>query len=293
VQDEDFQEQDYNEPLYRETAQEPQTASTVPTPDDPPWNSWIAFLVWGLSVAFVIFIPSFFVIPYIVGQGVSLNDSTQLAEIATKDPTAILLQILGIIPAHILTLVIAWLVITNFNKHSFFETVGWRWGGFNIWYIILATIAFYALAAGLTLYFGEQDHELLRILRSSRTVVYVVAFMATFTAPLVEEVIYRGILYSAFQRSFGVVWAVVVVTLLFASVHFWQYQSSPVALLMILTLSLALTLIRAKTGNLLPCFVLHTIFNGLQAALMIAQPYFPEIPVQAPEKASIIFRLLN
>jgi uncharacterized protein len=292
VQNEDIQ-QDYNEPLYRDLAREQQTALTVPTPDNPPWNSFVAFLVWGLSVAFIIFIPSFFVIPYIVGQGVDLNDSARLAEIARNDSTAILLQIVGIIPAHILTLAVAWFVITNFNKHSFFEMVGWRWGGFNIWYVILTTIAFYALAVGLTLYFGEQDHELLRILRSSRTVVYIVAFMATFTAPLVEEVIYRGILYSAFQRSFGVVWAVVVVTFLFASVHFWQYQSSPVALLMILSLSLALTLIRAKTGNLLPCFVLHTIFNGLQAALMIAQPYFPELPVQAPEKASVIFRLFN
>jgi membrane protease YdiL (CAAX protease family) len=42
---------------------------------------------------------------------------------------------------------------------------------------------------------------------------------------------------------------------------------------MICLLSLALTLIRARTGNLLPCIVLHTVFNGIQSLLLILQPY--------------------
>lgn len=260
-------------------------------PDNPPWNNVIAILAWLVSVLLIVFVPPFFLIPYVATQNISLSDSAALSNFAMNDPTAILLQILGIIPAHILTFALAWFIITNFNKRPFFETVGWNWGGFNIWYSILTVIGFFILAIGLTAIFGEQDHELQRILRSSRTAVYVVAIMATFTAPMVEEIIYRGILYSAFQRSVGAVWAIVSVTFLFAVVHFPQYQSSPVALLMILSLSLVLTLIRAKTGNLLPCFVLHTIFNGLQSILMILQPMLPEKP-QSVENAAIVFHLI-
>jgi membrane protease YdiL (CAAX protease family) len=50
--------------------------------------------------------------------------------------------------------------------------------------------------------------------------------MATFTAPIVEEVIYRGILYSAFQRARGSGVAIAAVTLLFALVHVPQYYPS-------------------------------------------------------------------
>jgi Predicted metal-dependent membrane protease len=292
VQNENIQNPDYIEPIQQKPEKKPD-AALAPTPNNPPWNSGTAFLTWLLSVIFIIFIPSFFLIPYILQSGINLNDSAQLAEMAQNDPTAILFQMVGIIPAHILTFIAAWLVVTNFNKHSFFKTIGWEWGGFNVWYCIVITIAFFILGMVLTLIFGEQDHELQRILRSSRAVVYVVAFMATFTAPIVEELIYRGILFSAFQRTVGVVWAVVVVTFLFASVHFWQYQSSPVALLLILALSLVLTLIRAKTGNLLPSFALHTVFNGLQALFMILQPILPEIPAQTEEKTAFIFRLFN
>src|SRR6478609_4855946 len=107
------------------------------------------------------------------------------------------------------------------------------------------------------------------MLASSRVVVFLVAFMATFTAPIVEEVVYRGILYSAFQRARGPVLATVAVTLLFASVHVPQYYPSYSTIGLLVLLGLILTLIRARTNNLLPCIVLHTIFNGLQSVLLI------------------------
>jgi hypothetical protein len=37
-----------------------------------------------------------------------------------------------------------------------------------------------------------------------------------------------------------------------------------------------LTLIRVYTKNLLPCIVLHTIFNAFQSLLLIFEPYLQE-----------------
>lgn len=243
-----------------------------PSPNNPPWNSLTAFGIWFLSIIFITVIPTVGIFVYAVSNGMKLN-SPDFAAVIQKDATAILVNIALVIPAHILTMIVAWMVITRFNKYSFTEMIGWKWGGFNILYIIAIVIGFYVLAAILTSYFGEQEHELTKILKSSRNAVYFVAFMATFTAPLVEETIYRGILYSAFQRTFGIPLAVVAVTALFAGVHFYQYWDSPVALSLVTLLSLALTLIRVKSDNLLPCIVLHTIFNGVQSLLLIVEPY--------------------
>lgn len=244
-----------------------------PSPDNPPWNSLTALLSWIGSVFFLLLCTNIFVGIYLFNQNLPLSDAKTVQDFITTDPTALLIQVASVVPAHILTLILAWAVITRLGKYSFKEMIGWKWGGFKFIYIIGIVVGFYVLAGLLGWLFGEQEHELTRILKSSRNAVYIVAFMATFTAPLVEEAIYRGILYPAFQQSFGIPLAVITVTGLFAGVHFIQYWNSPVALVLITLLSLVLTLIRVKTGNLLPCIVLHTIFNGIQSILLLIEPY--------------------
>ncbi|MCA1625896.1 MAG: CPBP family intramembrane metalloprotease [Acidobacteria bacterium] len=261
-----------------------------PTPNNPPWNSWLAFLVWLASIAFILILPNLFVVPYILKQGIDLSDQAVLAEFVQSDATAVLLSVLAVIPAHILTLALAWVVITKFNKFSFRKALGWRSGGFNVWAYFLILGGFFILASIVSYYFPEQDNDLLKILRSSRTAVYIVAFLATFTAPLVEEVVYRGVLYSALQRSFRIPYAVLLVTFLFALVHVPQYYPSYSTIFLICLLSLILTLVRVRTKNLLPCIILHTIFNGVQSLFLILQPYL-NLEDASKQAASIIYFL--
>ena len=229
--------------------------------------------VWLLSIALIIVFPLVLLFTYLIKLNFNLTDRAALAEFAKTDATAILLQILAIIPAHIFTLLVAWLIVTRFNKFPFRETLGWQWNGFNIWTCLIILGGFFILAAVASYYFPEQENDFLRLLKSSRTVVYIVAFLATFTAPLVEEVVYRGILYSAFQRTVGVPAAVALVTFLFALVHVPQYYPSYSTIILLCLLSLILTLIRVRTKNLLPCIALHTVFNGVQSLLLILQPF--------------------
>jgi membrane protease YdiL (CAAX protease family) len=179
----------------------------------------------------------------------------------------------AIIPAHFFTIIFAWLIVTRRGRFSFSETLGFRSGGIRWWHYAGLTVVFFGLAALVGTYFPENDNELLRVLRSSRTAVYVVAFMATFTAPLIEEVIYRGLLFSAFQRATGAVTAIAFVTFIFALVHVPQYYESPTTLMLLLVLSFALTMMRAVSGNLLPCIIFHTIVNGIQSVGLILAPY--------------------
>lgn len=251
-------------------------AETQPTPDNPPWGSWAALGVWAASIAFVVIFPMIFVFPYLATSGL-ISQRDQLVTILKTDPTAVFLQILAIIPAHLFTIALAWFFVTGNRKYSFREMLGWEWGGFRIYHAVLISVFFYAVALGAVTIFGDIENDFDIMLKSSRYVIYVVAFFAVFTAPIVEEVVYRGMLYSAFQRSLGKVLAVLLVTFIFAGVHALQYSKDATpdyaVMSVLLLLSLTLTIIRVKTGNLLPCIVLHTVFNAFQSIIMIAEPF--------------------
>lgn len=249
------------------------------SPNNPPWNSFQALLLWIFSISVIFILPMLLIIPYLLKQNVSFSDIESFSK-AVMEPGAILIQIAAIIPAHILTIIAAWFLITKYNKFSFTKMLGWNWAGYNWWQVILFMFGLLAVVFGFAVamnqIFGQQDNDLLKILRSSRYAVFLVAFMATFSAPLVEEVVYRGVLYSAFQRTFNVPIAVLLVTFVFALVHFPQYWGDYATLTTLIFLSLILTLIRVKTNSLLLCILLHFLINGIQSILLILQPYLPE-----------------
>jgi uncharacterized protein len=263
----------------------------APSPDNPPWQSWEAIGVWIASVLFIVIIPAIFLLPYLAMNGVQLTDSEALVEFVKTDAMSIVVQILAIIPAHLLTVALAWLVVTRGKRFSFKEMLGWRSGGFAWWQYIVVLVGFGLIAVAVSNLIPEQENELLRILKSSRLAVYVVAIVATLTAPFVEELVYRGVLYSAFQRALGVPAAFLLVTFLFAIVHVPQYWPSFSTIILLTLLSLILTSIRVKTGNLLPCVIFHTLFNGLQSLLLIFEPYLRQFEQQEP--LSFIFWLLR
>jgi membrane protease YdiL (CAAX protease family) len=166
----------------------------------------------------------------------------------------------------------AWLIATRWRKFSFFRMMGWQRGGFAWWHYIVILVAFFMMSAVVSSLVPEQDNDLIRMLKSSRSAVYIVAFVATFTAPFVEEVVYRGMLYSAFQRAMGIPAAFILTTFLFALVHVPQYFPSYSTIFLLTVLSLTLTAIRVKTDNLMPCVVLHTLFNGIQSMFLLMEP---------------------
>ncbi len=248
--------------------------------NNPPWNTPVAFGLWFASVILIVILQMLFVFPYVASQNVNFNDQQSFMTFVSNDPTAIFLQIAAVVPAHIITLIIAWLIITRINKYSFKEMLGWHWGGYNWWQTALWTVFLvgivFAMAITMTYIYGDSENDLDKILKSSRYAVFLVAILATFSAPLVEEVVYRGVLYSALQRTTNIPIAVIMVTFVFAVVHFFQYWGDQATIITITFLSLLLTLIRVKTNSLLPCIFFHFVINGIQSFFLILQPYLPE-----------------
>jgi uncharacterized protein len=183
------------------------------------------------------------------------------------------LSIASTLPAHLITLLICWRVVTAGGRRSFWQTLGWSWHTQFKW---VHAVALAFLMMGLSFLIvkvlPDQETDLDKILKMGVTVRILVASLAVLTAPLVEEVVYRGVLYTGIERAWGKSTGVILVTLLFAGVHYFQYQASYAALALITSLSLVLTLLRAATGRLLPCIATHLVYNGLNAVFLLLAP---------------------
>ena len=77
-------------------------------------------------------------------------------------------------------------------------------------------------------------------------------------APIVEELIFRGIIFSGFQRIYPASWAIFFSALLFALFHLNPWQLGPTFLL-----GLLLGFIRLRTGSLLAAMFTHALHNGM------------------------------
>ncbi len=268
---------------------EPAIVPVEPTPNNPPWGSLEGVGLWVASILAILIIPTLFLLPYLATIQPPITENEQLVEFAKTDPTSVFLQIVAIIPAHLLTILLAWLIVTKGRKYSFKEMLGWQTGGFRWWHYLIVLGSFFVLAAVVGSLVPEKENDLIRMLQSSRSAVYIIAFVATFTAPFVEEVVYRGVLYSAFQRALGVPAAFALVTFLFAIIHVPQYWPSYSTIFLLGVLSIILTAIRVKTNNLLPCIILHTLFNGIQSVFLLAEPLLPKPELQQQAAAFLHF----
>lgn len=204
-----------------------------------------------------------------------------------NDKTLLFLSVLGVIPAHILTFLIAYLIVTGWRNYPFAKTLGlsWppSWGPIKGAVICgLIAVALFGGGALITQFFPGDKTQLDLLIESSNGARVVTAFLAVVTAPLVEEIVYRGILYPAIARVLGSVVGIALVSLLFASVHVIQYWNNLAVIGVITLVSITLTSVRAYTRRLLPCLLIHLVFNGIQAVIILLYPFLPK-PEAAPQ----------
>ncbi|HVS21438.1 MAG TPA: hypothetical protein VHD88_06295, partial [Pyrinomonadaceae bacterium] len=166
-----------------EIVEQPAASATV-DPNNPPWSFPQALLTWFLSVALLL-VPQVFALAYVAYH---YQGTTPTKEIVFADKTFVLILLFGLLPVHALTLALAWAVVTRFGKVSAAKVLGWSWpAGFGIWKSVGLAIVLFPLALFISNKFGGQETDIERILESSRAAALLTAFLATATAPLVEE----------------------------------------------------------------------------------------------------------
>jgi len=298
-------------------------------PDRPTWGVGSALAVWFASLLLVIFVPLVFLIPYASYRGIAFQPGSPdywpaVGQFAIADKGAVLVQVLALLPIHILTFLLVWALVTRFGKQSFKEAIGWGWPpNLRSWVgpalcVVLGAVMFVIGMVTAKLLGADTPTQLEQIVKSSYAARLALVVLAVGTAPFVEEFIYRGVLYSALRRGVGtlgtlilgtfnielepaarervgVVGAVILVLALFTMIHVPQYWPNIGVIAAVGILSFVLTVVRAYSGKLLPCIVIHLVFNGIQAVLLLVEPYaqrfLPTVPAP-PDPASIILSLM-
>jgi uncharacterized protein len=241
-----------------------------------PWLEVLrAVLIWIMSVALLLFVPVIVALPYIIYRWVNFGPISpkELAE----DKTLLFLSVLGILPTHLLTLVLTWLILRAGGLRPFWKSVGFEWPqnmsrSMATLLSLMTALVLLALAWLVTTLYGGGETQLDLLVKSSLPARFATAFVAVFTAPLIEELIYRGVLYPAIEKAAGVGVAIGVVSLLFAGVHVFQYINNIAVIIVITLLSFTLTTARAVTGKVLPSFIMHLVFNGIQSLILVLAP---------------------
>jgi membrane protease YdiL (CAAX protease family) len=254
-------------------------------PNNPPWGVAQALLTWVTSLALLLVVPLLAVVPYILYRTILFGSDK--AETLLADKNFIFISILGIFPTHILLFLVIWLVVTNRGRRPFWQTIGWSWPeNFGPWKSILLAVGLLFVGWLMTQLFGGGETQLDQLINSSYKARVATAILAVATGPLVEELLYRGVLYAAFQRALGVFGAVVIVSGLFAGVHVFQYYNNLGVIAVISLLSVALTMVRARTGKLLPSFFVHLAFNGIQSVFLVIQPIVQKLQHGTDQKTA-------
>ena len=278
-------DQEWAAPPAPTSGQDIQSPPT-PGPSDT-WLTWLevgkAVVLWATSFFLLLFVPLIVALPYAVYRIVQLG--ADAAQTLPTDKLLLFFSVLGILPAHLLTLTVIWAVISAGGRKPFWKTIGFEWpeglspSVTTIACTMLALVLF-GLAQLVTYIYGERKTDLDLLIESSVYARIATAFMATATAPLVEEVIYRGVLYRALEKAAGIAVAIPVVSLLFAGVHVWQYRNNVAVIIVITVLSIVLTVSRALTKRMLPAFIIHLAFNGIQSILIVLGGFIDTDPTR-------------
>lgn len=139
--------------------------------------------------------------------------------------------------------------------------VGWVWSGYN--YLWKAFIAGTSLGL-IMLLFSEGNIYPTFINNKSTTKGFELLWMIIsilLFAPIIEEYLFRGILYAGFTNSWNKDLSSILITILFVLMHLPAADYKIIPLFSILVLALITLIFRRKSGVLAPSIMVHFSYN--------------------------------
>lgn len=143
--------------------------------------------------------------------------------------------------------------------------VGYALVGFGLYFLLYLLVLNVVQAIVPTLNL-EQEQQLGFEQAVRGYELILVAISLVILPPLVEEILFRGFLYSGLKRKWHTPWAVIVTSLVFAAAHLQFGSGAPllwVAAIDTFVLSLVLINLRELTDSLWPSILLHALKNGI------------------------------
>jgi membrane protease YdiL (CAAX protease family) len=168
----------------------------------------------------------------------------------------------------------SWILYLTYRSLQKYSSQGFlsamRFGSFGepFWKIIILPVVIgiiFAYASSWIILTRDIQPQtpLSELVDSTQSSFWMMVFLLTavFIAPLVEELIFRGYLFSVLKQTKGLRLAVFITAFSFAVLHMGQYWGDWAAILMVGLLGFVLTGLRAWTKTTLASVILHYVYN--------------------------------
>ena len=153
---------------------------------------------------------------------------------------------------------------------------GWRnLIGWQPWTPLKASRLFWSVVAAMIVYGLGADVLVAKLYPPSKEWVNLPAgplwaasfvTMAVVAAPVAEELLFRGWLYTALRGRIGVRAGILLSSVLFALAH---WEKTHIYALAVFPVGLALGFIRERTGSLRASMAAHAAYNGAASVLLV------------------------
>lgn len=170
--------------------------------------------------------------------------------------------------------------VTLYYKSSFLSTLKWKkLSAHNTLRYLLGGAALSLVVMVVPPLLPEKKTFPLEKMFNSPSSAYAIAVFAVLIAPFMEELLFRGLLFSFFEKHGGLTFAIVSTAILFAGLHIPEYWGAWNHVIMILIVGLTFSMVRGMTGSVTPSFALHLAYNGtLMLLLFLQTQHFHRMP---------------
>ncbi|MFH1855881.1 MAG: type II CAAX endopeptidase family protein [Candidatus Omnitrophota bacterium] len=249
-----------------------QKRNFIPRTLSPPKPKWKVSDALRIAVIFVFLNYVFFLIQVLLGKflGVEMRDSSMK-------------MIFNTITVDVLTLsFIFYFVCLKHTQRPI--ALGLSFGKFahNVFYGMLGYLAFLPILfaaitvsylAGKYFHIESEPQPLFDLFFHEKrpTVLIILTIFVAILGPLIEEIFFRGFLYSSLKKRLNVPAAMFIVSLLFAGLHM-----NTLGFLPIFVLALALVYMFERTGSLVPSIIMHCFHNSMIIIFVFLSRFFSE-----------------
>jgi membrane protease YdiL (CAAX protease family) len=173
----------------------------------------------------------------------------------------------------ILMLGVVWF-FAIFRRKASLRDLGLRYYSIvkTIWYsflslLVIFLVSFLYIFLMNSLFGMEAPSSKIEVLVENRSISSnILLVVVAIVAPFSEEVFFRGFLYSAFKKSWGINAALFLSSFLFALVHLELYSFIP-----LMIIGWLLAYLFEKTKSLLPAIFLHGVYNLLLILILLGR----------------------
>jgi membrane protease YdiL (CAAX protease family) len=110
---------------------------------------------------------------------------------------------------------------------------------------------------------------------------FILMLVSVLLAPMFEETIFRGYIYPAIARRFGIATSVIITGTLFGLLHAPQLWGGWAQIGLLILVGVIFTYARAKTGTVVASYVLHLSYNSfLFVGFLIGSHWLRAVPVR-------------